>query len=63
MKRDKAKPSMKPFSYRSLLERRDPLMDIHIDQALPHGRTLSPEEAEEQKKQYRRFLLMQTLRS
>ena len=64
MKHEKDKPSLtKLMGYLSILERANPLRYIHIDCPLPHGRTLSPEELEEQKRQYRRFLLMQTLRS
>jgi hypothetical protein len=45
------------------LERANPLRYIHGNNPLPHGRELSPEELDEQKKQYQRFLLLQTLRS
>jgi len=64
MKREKDKPSLtKLLSYLSLLERANPLRYIHIDCPLPHGRALSPEELGEQKRQYQRFLLLQTLRN
>lgn len=64
MERDKDGISFKkPFSYLSLLEQEDPLRYAHIDYPRPYGRELSPEEVEEQKRQHRRFLLLQTLRS
>jgi hypothetical protein len=64
MKQDEERSSSKkPFSYLSLLERADPLRNIQIDYPLPYGRRLSPEELEEQKRQYQHFLLMQTLRT
>jgi hypothetical protein len=64
MKHEKDKPSLtKLWGYLSILERANPLRYIHIDCPLPHGRALSPEELEEQKKKYRHFLLLQILRS
>ena len=64
MERDKDRSfSKKLFSYLPLLEQVDPLDSVHIDYPLPYDRRLPPEEQEEQKRQYRRFLLLQTLGS
>jgi len=63
MKRDKTKPANKPVSYLSLLEQEEPLRNVQIDYPLPYGRELSPEQMEEQKRQYRRFLLLQIIRA
>jgi len=64
MKQDKGRPSLtKLFGYLFLSGQRDSQRNIHIDSPLPYGRWLSPEEVEKQKRQYRRFLLLQILRS
>jgi hypothetical protein len=64
MERDKDSPSLKKAcSYLSILERANPLRYRIISNPFPFGRTLSPEELEEQKRQYQRFLLLQTLRT
>lgn len=63
MKRGNTRPSKRPFSYLSLLEQADPLRYRIISHLFPYGRRLSPEELEEQKRQYQRFLLLQTLRT
>jgi hypothetical protein len=63
MKGDKTKLLKKSFRYLALLEQADPPRNAQIDDPLSHGRTLSPEELEEQERRYRRFLLLQTLRS
>ena len=52
---------MKLCSYLPLLERAKPLRYGTISNPSPSGRKLSPEELEEQKRQYQRFLLLQTL--
>jgi hypothetical protein len=62
MERDRKRPSLKKlWSYFSLLERANPLRYRTISNPSPSGRKLSPEELEEQKRQYQRFLLLQTL--
>jgi len=61
MKRGNTRPSKAPFSCLFLLEQADPLRNV--DYRFPYGRRLSPEELEEQKRQYRVFLLLQTLRN
>ena len=64
MSHEKDRPSLtKLLSYLSLLERANPLRYMHINNPFPHGRKLSPEELDEQKKQYQRFLLSHILRS
>ena len=64
MNQNKGKPSLtKLFSYLFFSGQRDPQRNIHIDSPLPYGRTLSQKELEEQKRQYRHFLLLQILRS
>ena len=62
MKQNKDRPSLtKVFSYIFLSAQRDP-RDRIFSYPFPCGRTLSPEELEEQKRQRRHFLLLQTLR-
>lgn len=64
MSHEKDRPSlMKLCSYLSLLERANPLRYGTTSYPFTFGRKLSPEELDEQKKQYQRFLLLQTLRS
>jgi hypothetical protein len=62
MKHEKDRPSLtKLCSYLPLVERANPPRYGTISNPSPPGRKLSPEELEEQKRQYRRFLLLQTL--
>ena len=64
MKHEKDRPTLtKLCSYLPLLERANPLRYGTISNPSPPGQKLSPEELEEQKRQYQRFLLLQTLRT
>ena len=64
MKQDKGKFFLpKLFSYLFLPGQRDAQWKIRVSPKPTHRRRSSPEEREEQKRQYRRFLLWQTLGS
>ncbi len=64
MNPDKGRPPLtKLFRYLFLSGQRDERNNVHIGYPLPYGQGLSLREVEKQERQYRHFLLSQTLRN